>query len=896
MSVYTSTGPFYFALTTPDDNTFDPTRHNQWDLQIFDFTRTLEEGQIPKLELTILNPLRGLLDPDYNVWGWFSYHDVIHDVWYPLFWGRLVGQPKELIGMKLGVEMISMPLDYYAQKSRIASALKVDPFYDPVCLKINERTNPDAIIETYSKVYHVDHLTGVVTVSDILEGEDGNVNFTADQTLYNFLSQTVEQPPLTAILMEMNTSWKQTWRGYVTLPDFATLTYTGDGMISEWPKPLASLGGGYTVFDSACWDYFAVNRVQTVSFSWSWSSTEKEHTNGDVISASWSTSFPVFYGPHLEMNILEKQVIGICDPYAVDEDGDPAPLNKPASAEVNTLYAPLWSIYGTITVRVQADRQRTERIVMTLNGNFQPVLVDPTVQQNAETKTLSLEDVGQPIFEPLDWFGIAGQPVELDMVVFPDNIFVLGGTSAQVITDIGSGTAAPFNQQPAFSDIPGVITTDANGVQYTSLGNTNPTYGNNDWQSTLSVSGGTIILPRQPSWVTYTSLIRAGILQFPRVGTSVGLRTIVRAANLSYWVCTIAGVTDVSITGVKPDPFGGNTSWGTTIVDGGATWRCLGLTIPTGNDFFLARADGVTGGPYLIPSFNTSSLHAKTTDGTITWIYIGTGEIPVGGTVENVTGDCYFPQDRGQRSLRYGICWMRARMLYRARCVPTKFQVSFLDGINVTTRMTSTIAGERRIPGGGCAGKNTLCVLSGKHGAYRTEITMKSCVGFEETITPVQGTPVYAQDGVFQDGVQQYTGSVILVETLTDVGYTPPVRQVVDDGVTFPILDSSAIILNDSIVGTIGDQAGGIIKAFNAAKLAATLPYEFIPTTIGQMVTLQQRLAVLGSDTMALELSKTPIYRNLQLKPLDTGVYGGYYILKLTDQQGPQQINLAAPP
>lgn len=892
MSVYPSTGPFYFALTTPDDKTFDPTRHNQWDLQIFEFQRTLEEGQIPKLELVIQNPLRGLLDPAFNVWGWFSYHDVVHDVWYPLFWGRLVGQPKELIGMKLTVEMIGMPLDYYFQKARVASSLKVDPFYDPVCLKVNERTNPDAIIEAYSKVYHVDHLTGVVSVSDILTGEDGNVNFTANQAFYDFLTQTVEQPPLTAVLMQMDTSWKQTWRGFVQMPDFACLTFSGDGMISEWPKPLTSLGGGYSVFDSACWDYFSVNRVQVVSFSAQYQNTDTEHTNGDVISASWSTSFPVFYGPDVHMNIFEQSITGICDPYAVDENGDPAPINKPASANVQTSYVPLWSIYGTLTLRVKADRQRTERVVMTLNGNFQPVLVDPTTQQNAETKTITLEDVGQPIFEPLDWFDIAGQPVELDMVVFPDNIKVLGGTSTQIITNIGSGTAAPFNQQPVFSDIPGVVTTDAHGVQYTSLGTTNPTYGNSDWNSDLPVSGGTIILPRQPLWVWYSSVIRAGLLAFPRVGTTISLRTVVRASNGSYWVCTLSGVTDGSRSGVSADPFGGTTTWGAEVIDGSATWKCLGMTIPTGNDFFVAKADGITGGPYLIPPFDTSSLHAQTTDGTVTWIYIGTGEIPVGGTVENVTGDCYFPIDRGQRSLRYGIAWMRAKMLYRARCVTTKFMVSFMDGINVTTRMTSTISGEDRIPGTTCAGKNTLCLLSGKNGAYRTEITMKSCVGYETTIDPVAGTPVYAQDDVLQYDVQQHTGNVILLNTLTDVGYTPPVRKVVDDGVTFPILDSSAIVLVDTIVGSLGAQEAGIYHAFNSAKAAAEAPYKTVPTDVASLVSVQLQQAALGADTVALELQKAPIYRNLQLKPLDVGPYGGYYQVTLTEQQGPQQVNL----
>lgn len=889
MSVYENTGPFYFALVDPSDKTFDPTRHNQWDLEIFDFQRTLEEGQIPKLELTILNPLRGLLDPDYKIWGWFSYQDQTTGTWYPLFFGRLVGQPKELIGMQLVIEMIGWPIDYYLQRARIASSLKQDPYYEPLALKPTERVNPDALLETYTRTYHVDHLTGVVSTADIILGDDGNVNFTADQVFYNFLSQTTEEPPLTAGMLVMDANWHQTWRGYVQLPNFQTTTYSGDGMISDWPKPLQNLGGGYSVFDASASDAFYVNRVQSISLQSEWHSTAQTHENGDVISTTLSTTFPVFYGPYLSMNIWWQIATGICDPYAVDDNGDPAPVNRPSSVSVNTVYAPLWSIWGTLTLRVQANRQRTERVVMTLNGNFQPVIVDPTVQQNAEIKNITLEDVGQPILELLDWFDIAGQPVVEDMLVFPDNPYIPGGTSTQLITNIGSGTAAPFNQEPVFSDIPGTVVTDANGVEYTSLGTTNPTFGNTDWQSDLAVSGGTIILPRQPLWVTWVTLTRSGLFQFPSVGVSVALKTVIRGSNLSYWVCTLPGV-----TGLKEPLWTGN--WGDTIVDGSVTWRCLGMTIPSGNDFFVCKADGVTGDPYLIPPFNTSALHAKTSDGTVTWIYIGTGEIPVGGTVENVTGSVFFPTDRGGRALRYGIAWLRAKMLWRSRCVTTKFQVSFMDGINLTTRMTSTISGEDRIPGGGCAGKNTLIVLRGRSGSYRTDVTMKSCVGYSQTIEPVNGDPVYATDDVFQYDVQQHTNAVVLLPTLTDVGYTPLVPQVVDDGVSFPVLDPMSLILVDQVRGTLTNQVNGIMNSFNSQKNANTLPYRLVATTPTQLAAIQQQVATLNADTIALELQKNPIWRDLQLKPLDVGPYGGYYVPVLTELQGPMQINLQSGP
>jgi len=283
-----NTGPFYFALVEPTDKTFDPTRHNQWDFEIFRFRRTLEEGQMPKLELVIKNPLRGLLDPAYNVWAWFSYHDRIHDVWYPLFFGRLVGQPKELVGLKITVELIGWPIDYVLQKQQVAEQQKVDPYYDPVAIDVKDRDNPDVILEAMTKLFHVDHLTGAVTLSDIINAEDGSVDFTADQVFYNFLEQTIQQPPLTAILLQMETHWTQRWRGYVQLPDFKATSYSGDGMINDWPKPGQSLGGGYSVFDSTAVDVYKINQTVNITVGFEFKDASREHRNGDTLSNSWS--------------------------------------------------------------------------------------------------------------------------------------------------------------------------------------------------------------------------------------------------------------------------------------------------------------------------------------------------------------------------------------------------------------------------------------------------------------------------------------------------------------------------------------------------------------------------------------------------------------------------------
>lgn len=880
----TNTGPFYFALVDPTDKTFDHTRHALWDFEIFSFKRTLEEGQMPKLELVIQNPYRGLLTPTAKVWAHFSFHDVPNNVWYPLFFGRLIGQPQELDGSKITVELIGWPLDYVLQKQQVSASLKVDPFYDKVCIAVKDRDNPDTILETYTKLYHIDHLSLHVTVSDIINAEDGNVNFTADQAFYNFLQQTIDQPPLTSIQMLMDVSWTQTWRGYVQIPTQTYNSYGGDGIIQDWPKPLTKLGGGYTVAFAETSDNYRLNAAQTVSFTYSWNNPETTHSDGDTLSLNINVSFPVFAGPALQYIIWEVITPGFLDPFGVDFEGDPAPTNRPSSSETQTMYAPEWSVTGSMTLLAEASRQRTERVVMTLNGNFQPILVDPTVQQDSETITLSLADVGVPIIDLLDFTSIAGTAVGVGTVIFPDFLSVPSGTTTQVVTT--PGTAAPFGFEPAFSDIPGVTTTDINGVVYTSLGTTNPTDGNADWQADIAVAAGTIILPRQPLVITWVLLQHPGAVAFPPTGAQVSLGQKVRGSNGSYWVCTLPGITQLT------EPHW-TTSWGDTIIDGGVRWRGLGMTIPTGNDFFLALTTGTTGPLWLTPQFNNSALHAQTVDNGVTWVYIGTGNIPAGGTTTSVTSGWYFPGN-GQRSLRYGIAKMRARMLARARCAVTKFQVSFMAGINLTLRMSSTV-NDIHIPGGICVGKNTHIELSGSAGRFRTDVTIKSCVGFDTTITPVLGTGVYAQSGVLDDpNVQQMDGSVVVLPTLTDVGYTPPVPSTVDDGVTFPITDPASIIITDTVQGNLADQATGIMNSFKAASAALGFPFQHIATTVNQLVAQQQAIAVLNAQTVGLALSKAPIWRDLQLKPLDAGPYGAYYNVVLSTLQGPKQIDTQA--
>jgi len=70
------------------------------------------------------------------------------------------------------------------------------------------------------------------------------------------------------------------------------------------------------------------------------------------------------------------------DPFAVDDNGDPSPINIPASASTTSAYCLAWKIQTSLLLRYDLSRQRTERVLIMLNADLQSVINDPLVTQN----------------------------------------------------------------------------------------------------------------------------------------------------------------------------------------------------------------------------------------------------------------------------------------------------------------------------------------------------------------------------------------------------------------------------------------------------------------------------------------------------------------------------------
>jgi hypothetical protein len=487
-------GPFYLAWVNETDTTFN-SEHYRMDEYVFSARRTLAEGQKPLLELEIENPGTGLLNTGRKLWAWFAWDNGTAIV--PLFFGRIVGAPVAINKETFAIQLIASPVDYKQRVQTVAEALKVLPYWDPVFIDVGHRDNPDTILETRAALWEVDPTTLNVSAVSIVGGPDGNVNVT--DHFYDSLDITVSQPPATAILMDASVHWTQAYRGVLDPLGTKILSFGGDGIVSDWPKPNTQLGGGYSVYDSAAIPGAGMN-PQMLSLSWSYQNREKHHEDGDTMSASWSVSFPSGAGVDSGFVISHSETTGVLDPYGVDSDGDPSPLNLPASAQATRAWAISGTVSGMLALKYTAARPRTERVKFLVRADMQEVLVDPTIDQDSEVMSLSGADVGVPIINLLNRTALASTYVAVGTIAFPDNQTLPGTQTAQIVVDDGITAAVA----PEFSDTPGFTTVDGTAT-WASLGVASPTENARDWQADSNIPTGTIILPQKPDYITIGS-------------------------------------------------------------------------------------------------------------------------------------------------------------------------------------------------------------------------------------------------------------------------------------------------------------------------------------------------------------------------------------------------------
>jgi hypothetical protein len=846
--------PFYFAWVNETDTTFG-SEFEVVDEDIFAFDIKHDEGQCPTLDITIRNPRIGLLNSSRKMWAWLSYQSADGHV-HPLFFGVLVGIPSDIFGELVALQFLARSPTFIEDKQRVAETMKIAPYYDPVWLDLAHRDEPDAILEGWSSLWHVDRTTLVTTASDILTGEDGTIDF-AGNAWYDSLKLKVGQPPLTDIRVEANVKWTQRSAGLLNWPTVNVATYTGSTFMADWPKAGAGLGAGWRVETSFVDDIYKVDLTPGTSYNYSWTNNSTEKLQCTQESFNLSSSGPALLSPNpLNCTLTGRTQSGVCDPYS-----DP-PTNIALHIEDNGIIIPEWFLSCSMTLRYDAKRQFSEELTFDLKANTQAVLTSPTVQQHTELLTVSGSDVGEPLLELDAWSDFAGKAVAVPQMIFPNNPTKPGGLAYQVC--VVAGTAG--TTEPDFSDIPGTITVDGT-VHWASMG-TSPLTNNPNWSPATPVPVGEIIL-FVPEHNTTDFNPEAGNFE-------------ASATRWTYYLCTHAGITN------------GNYSTLTYVP-----------TRPT--------SDTAAGIPvriqYIADPTYTTALGATVVDGSVTWTCLGQSPallgIPIGGTAEDVTARCYFPTPRGQRSIEYLLCKARAHLRHRARAVTVGWDAKFDLGLGLSCRHDARVA-DPRLPGGEATGKviqySLHCDGTGK---LHSHVEIGCSVGYGGTVNADAGTGDYAAAGYMQSGYQKVVASVVTPTDNADIGYTPAAFYGFDDGLSFP-LTVNEVRAGELISNDAGTQAGVIKAACPASQLIAEMQQMFnynsnpngnvhiTGTPPGAAWAIAMAQQNMGNQTVPMQMEANPVIWTLFLKPLTNGPFSGAYSVVTSMLELPQGINLEA--
>jgi hypothetical protein len=300
---------FYFAWVNSTETSFNSS-HQREDELIFSFSLKHDEGQFATLELEIINPHIGLLAPGRPFWGWLSWSDGTTVT--PLFFGRLVGIPSNLFADIITITLVAKPIDYVEQRLAIAAGLRVLPFFDPIFIDEKSRDDPDVVLEGYSALYHVDRVSHVVSISDVIAGEDGIAEFTPNDAFYDSVKLELGEAPLMVCEIDATVSWVQCDHTGVLQFQKQQLTPLSSSVGDALANQNQDLGNGFkttkTLNANGQTATGGNSNSNTLNITWSYENQAETHNDGDTMSVNGNATFTGLPGstPTLA-NILAAQ-------------------------------------------------------------------------------------------------------------------------------------------------------------------------------------------------------------------------------------------------------------------------------------------------------------------------------------------------------------------------------------------------------------------------------------------------------------------------------------------------------------------------------------------------------------------------------------------------------------
>lgn len=361
----------YFAWVDPTEE-FDPDVHNREDESVFDFSFEHSEGDFAGMQVVIKNPRIGLLNVSRKTWAILSFDD--NGTVTPIFKGRLMGVPTNVFDTLVTIDFTAKPTDYEAQKAALAEDLKVLPYWDPIFVNPDSWDDPDAVLEAYSMLWHIDPVTLILTASNILIPEDGVEEVLESQHFYDNMQLTLNQTPLRKVTMIATIPWTQTAEGGLDItPAILNLfgeqlptSFTMTGLESSWPKPGSGFGSGWQVLDSSMTDVsYGIQKMEIPDiFNW----------QGEVpIIPEGSVIFPLKVTG--EYHSGEKAGFNFNYELVVAQLGYAVPY-------LNVTYTAGREFAQVVTFTIESDQQsiitlpgEDEAMVITLNANK---VSDPT--------------------------------------------------------------------------------------------------------------------------------------------------------------------------------------------------------------------------------------------------------------------------------------------------------------------------------------------------------------------------------------------------------------------------------------------------------------------------------------------------------------------------------------
>lgn len=371
-----TSGFFGFAWVNATETTFG-VEHARLDENVINWRMEHQEGEFASLTLDVKNPKIGLLATGRKVWAWFSYGEDSAGA-EPLFFGRLIGIPNSINKEVVTLVFQARPIDYVTQKEALAAELRVPPYYDPVFITEDKENDVDAVLEARTELWHIDPVTHVVSVSDLLQGDSVEV-FVENEVPYNSVEITIGQPPIRAVKVIADAPWAQKSSGRLAaFKDLHVSTKAGEGLISGWPKAGTSIGGGWSVADQVT---FLSANVATAARSPQENLTDDDLVfgyGGSGVSLPDTTIAPIFITS-----------------FQTSVSGNNISTSSGAMGVIN------WEVYCSLALSYETARQRKDILTFTLTADFQALVTLPEDSDVLELK-VSSRDVSLPVNIPVN--------------------------------------------------------------------------------------------------------------------------------------------------------------------------------------------------------------------------------------------------------------------------------------------------------------------------------------------------------------------------------------------------------------------------------------------------------------------------------------------------------------